>query len=83
MVNSLITKKLIYKDLKPEIIQQVANKASNFKIEISSQQLSDCIDPIKIAAKYDAKGGPESSEVKRVIIMRKKHLYQNQAKLFS
>ncbi|MCW3998356.1 MAG: argininosuccinate lyase [Candidatus Bathyarchaeota archaeon] len=83
IVNSLIAEKFTFKDLTPKMIQKVTKKMSNFKIEISSQQISDCIDPTKIVAKHSVKGGPAPNEVKRAIIMRKNQITQNQAKLSS
>jgi argininosuccinate lyase len=83
IVNSLIAEKFTFKNLTPEMIQKAAKQVLDFKIELSSQQLSDCIDPTKIVAKHSVKGGPAPNEVKRAIIMRKKQIIQNQAKLSS
>ena len=83
IVNSLIAKKLTFKDLTPEMIQKTTKKVSNFKVQLTYEQLSDCIDPTKLVAKHNVKGGPAPSEVKRAIIMRKKQISQNQTKLYS
>jgi argininosuccinate lyase len=83
IVNSLIAEKFSFKDLTPKMIQKVAKEMSNFKIEISIQQISECIDPTKIVAKHNVKGGPAPNEVKRAIVIRKKQITQNQVKLSS
>lgn len=81
LVNWLIDKNLTFKDLKPEMIQKISNKISNYKIKISVEQISNCIDLPKLISHHDVIGGPAPTEVKRALNERKKKLIQSETKL--
>jgi argininosuccinate lyase len=83
LVKSLIAKNLTFKDLTPEMIQNISEKITNRKIKVSVEQIYDCIDLHKIVNDHDVKGGPAPAEVKRALMERKKLLIKSQTILFS
>jgi len=74
LVNSLISKKLTFVDLTPEMIQNTSNMFSSCKIKISAKQISNCINPQKIVDAHNVRGGPAPVEVKRALLAKKKQI---------
>jgi argininosuccinate lyase len=82
LVNALISDNLTFKDLTPEMIQNVSEKIINRKIKLSTTQIADCIDLHKLVDTHDVKGGPAPTEVKRALMERKKQIAIDQNILY-
>jgi len=71
LIKILTEYKLALDDVTPELLQKVAQDSSGISLNISTEDIHEATDPLKIIKNYNVRGGPSPLEVKRMLKIRK------------
>ncbi len=72
VVKTLLDKKLTLSDLTPESLNKTAKDSAGITIAVKLTDIKESIDPKKFVESHGATGGPAPTEVKRMLINRKR-----------
>jgi argininosuccinate lyase len=72
VVKILLAKKLALSDLTPESLNKTAKDSAGITIAVKLADIKESIDPKKFVESHGATGGPAPTEVKRMLINRKR-----------
>jgi argininosuccinate lyase len=72
VVKTLLDKNLTLSDLTPESLNKTAKDSAGITIAVKLTDIKESIDPKKFVESHGATGGPAPTEVKRMLINRKR-----------
>jgi len=72
VVKTLLDKKLALSDLTPESLNKTAKDSAGITIAVKLADIKESIDPKKFVESHGVTGGPAPTEVKRMLINRKR-----------
>ncbi len=83
LVRVLIESKLTFLDATPKLVQTVAQNSAGLKLNVKLEDICESVDPLKIVESYNVRGGPSSSEVERMLMIRKQQIALSKSDLTS
>ena len=71
LIRILTEYKLTFSDVTPELLQKVVQDSSGLSLNINVEDIQESTDPLKFVESHKARGGPSSTEIKRMLKVRK------------
>jgi argininosuccinate lyase len=81
LVKVLTESKLTFLDATPELLRKVAEDCAGLKLNVSTEEICEVVDPSKLVEAYSVKGGPSPREVKRMLQIRRQQITLSRSNL--
>jgi argininosuccinate lyase len=79
LVKTLMEAKKTFKDAAPELLAKMAKDTVGITLTVKGEDIAESVDPKKIVASHNIKGGPAPATVKNALATRKKHMAQTKS----